>query len=213
MISAADTQTVHQLLGRIVYFHALFIEPELRPGPWPEAGPACCNHDVAALSPRRTVDELLPDSAWATLGDIAATLPDYHRPCPRAAGTCCATCYIATASAAVAAGWVQTEWRACRRTDEPEKLLRVCGTAAAVRLGRVFAAQHETPCPTLDGFAEVLTMREVLPGPEELPLTGELLALWADPTVTTRQPVASWLNHCTGLDDVRRVLDTRRTDT
>ncbi|MFD4371864.1 hypothetical protein [Streptomyces sp. NPDC058486] len=47
---------------------------------------------------------------------------------------------------------------------------------------------------------------------DELPLTGELLALWADPAVTTRTPVASWLNHCTGgLGDVRRVRESRRT--
>lgn len=213
MISAADTQTVHQLLGRIVYFHALFIEPALRPGPPPEPGPACCNHDVAALRLRRTVDELMPDSAWAALGDVAATLPDHHRPCPGATGTCCATCYIASASAAVAAGWAQSEWHGYRRTDAAETLPRVCGDAAAVRLGRVFAAQHDAPCPALDGLAEVLVLREALPGPEQLPLTGELLALWADPTVTTHQPVVSWLNHCTGLDDVRRVLDTRRSGT
>ncbi|AVV42903.1 hypothetical protein C6376_17250 [Streptomyces sp. P3] len=213
MISAADTQTVHQLLGRIVYFHALFIEPALQPGPRPEPGPACCNHGSAAHGLRRAVDELLPDSAWAALGDVAATLPDHHRPCPSATGACCATCYIASASAAVAAGWAQAECRGYRRKDATETLLRVCGNAAAVRLGRVFAVQHETPCPTLNGFDEVLAMREALPGPEQLPLTGELLALWADPTVTTRQPVASWLNHCTGLDDVRRALDTRRTGT
>ncbi|MEV4197462.1 MULTISPECIES: hypothetical protein [Micromonospora] len=54
-------------------------------------------------------------------------------------------------------------------------------------------------------------MPEVLPGAEELPLTGELLALWDNPNAATHHPVVSWLNHCTGLDDVRRVLETRRT--
>ena len=213
MISAADTQTVHQLLGRIVYFHALFIEPALRPDPPPEPGPARCNHGVQVLGLRRTVDELLCNSAWAALGDVAATLPDHHRPCPDTAGACCATCSITSAAAAVAAGWAQTECHGYRKEDATEALLRVCGDAATVRLGRVFAAQHDAPCPALHGFEEVLAMREELPGPEQLPLTGELLALWADPTVTTHQPVASWLNHCTGLDDVRRVLDTRRSGT
>ncbi|TDC45092.1 hypothetical protein E1258_30770 [Micromonospora sp. KC207] len=56
------------------------------------------------------------------------------------------------------------------------------------------------------------TVLEALPGTEDLPLAGELLALWANPTAKTHHPVASWLNHCTGLDDVRRVLKTRRTD-
>lgn len=212
MISAADTLTIHQLLGRIVYFHALFIEPALRSDLQPEPGSACCNHAVSVGS-SRTVDEVVPDSAWAALGDVAATLPDHHRPCPRAVGTCCATCRIASASEAVAAGWAETEWRAYRQTEPPESLLRNCGRAAAVRLGRVFAVQYTAPCPALAGFAQALSVAEELPGTEQLPLTGELLTLWADPTATTREPVASWLNHCTGLDDVRRVLDKRRTGT
>ena len=44
MTSVADVLTIHQLLGRIVYFHALFIEPALPAyhRACPEAGGACC---------------------------------------------------------------------------------------------------------------------------------------------------------------------------
>ncbi|MEV1011763.1 hypothetical protein [Streptomyces sp. NPDC049881] len=207
MSRATDALTINQLLGRIVYFHALFIEPSLRPGPPPEPGPVCCNHGPAP-GRRTTVGELLQDSAWAALGEVAATLPAHHQPCPKSARSCCATCRVAAAAAAVAGGWAQTEYRTFQHTEPAETLLRSCGLAAAVRLGRAFAAQHAASCPELDR----LTVPEALPGAEELPLTGELLALWADPTATASHPVASWLNHCTGLDDIRRVLETRRTD-
>lgn len=204
MTSAADALTIHQLLGRIVYFHALFIEPADRPSPTPGLGPACCNHGASLGRP--TSDELLTDSAWAVLVEVATTVPAHHQLCPKAAGSCCATCCVSAAAAAVAAGWAEAECCGYQQNDPAETLLRTCGHAAAVRLGRVFAAQHAAPCPALDQ----LTVLEPLPHVEELPLTGELLVLWANPTATARQPVASWLNHCTGLDDVRRVLETRR---
>ncbi|KPI02950.1 hypothetical protein OK074_5100 [Actinobacteria bacterium OK074] len=205
MSSATDVLTIHQLLGRIVYFHALFIEPALRPGTPSEPGPECCNH--AADPGQRAVGEVLPDSAWMSLVDIAATLPAHHRPCPQSDGTCCATCHVTSTAAAITAGWAQTEYHSYRQAEPAETLLHVCENAAAARLGRVFAEQHTTRCPALDRR----TVPEALPETEELPLTGELLSLWADPTATTRHPVASWLNHCTGLDDIRRVLKTRRT--
>ncbi|MFF7702763.1 hypothetical protein [Streptomyces lydicus] len=206
MSSASDALTIHQLLGRIVYFHALFIEPELRPSTPSAPGPACCNH--ATAPGQLSVGELLPDSAWGALVEVADTLPAHHRPCPKATGACCATCHVASAATAVAAGWAQTECHSYRQAKPTESFLRDCGHAAAARLGRVFATQHAAHCPALDR----LTVPEALPDTEELPLTGELLALWAEPTATTRHPVASWLNHCTGLDDVCRVLKTRRTD-
>ncbi|MFI2618500.1 hypothetical protein [Streptomyces sp. NPDC018584] len=37
-------------------------------------------------------------------------------------------------------------------------------------------------------------------------MTGELFALWLDPLAATRSPVISWLNHCTDLNDIHRVL-------
>ncbi|WP_431728097.1 hypothetical protein [Verrucosispora sp. TAA-831] len=201
-----DALTIHQLLGRIVYFHALFIEPALEPSTARGPGRACCNHGLA--SDRSTVTELLSDSPWMALVEVAATLPAHHQPCLRADSGCCATCRVAAAAAAVAAGWAQTEYCGYQRTEPAETLLNSCRLAAAARLGRVFAAQHNASCLVLDR----LTVPEPLPGREELPLTGELLTLWANPTTNTYHPVANWLNHCTGLDDVRQVLETRRTD-
>ncbi|MCQ9179283.1 hypothetical protein KMT30_09615 [Streptomyces sp. IBSBF 2953] len=209
MNRAADALTMHQLLGRIVYFHALFIEPAL--GPSPPSGPssACCNHTAAPG--RRAIADLLPDSAWTALVEVATTLPEHFRPCPHATGACCATCCIASAAEAVAAGWAQTEFRSYWQAEPGETLLRACGQAAAARLGRVFADWHTAHCPALGQLTALPEATEALRRTEDLPLTGELLALWADPTATTRRPVASWLNHFTGLDDVRRVLETRRS--
>ncbi|MFG1776855.1 hypothetical protein ACGFIG_10550 [Micromonospora sp. NPDC049048] len=206
MDSVTDSLTIHQLLGRIVYFHALFIEPLILSTTAHRPGPVCCNHGPS--SGRSTVGESLTDSAWAALIEVAATLPAHGRSCPMANGACCATCRVVAAAAAVAANWAQTEYCRYQRTEPAETLLRSCSLAAAVRLGRVFATQQAASCPALDQ----LTVLEEQPGAEELPLTGELLALWASPTVNTRHPVASWLNHCTDLDDVHRVLETRRTD-
>jgi hypothetical protein len=209
VISAPDALTVHQLLGRIVYFHTLFISPELRTDSVPEPGPACCNHGIAPG--RRCISEVLAGSAWSALVEVAAALPAHYRPCPKTSGTCCATCRITAAASAVACGWALTEHRTYRQTEPAEHLIRDCGHAAADRLGQVFAAQHASSCPALDRLTATSPAPQALPSVEELPLTGELLALWADPDTTTRHPVASWLNHCTGLDDIRRVLDSRRS--
>jgi hypothetical protein len=208
MTSATDALTIHQLLGRIVYFHALFIEPALVSGKNAEPTEPCCNHGTAPGC--CTVDEVLAGTAWAVLDGVAATLPAQHRTCPAAGGGCCVTCRIAGAGATIAAGWAQAEQRAYGGVPPAEMLQQVCGRAAAVRMGRVFAAQHAARCPALDRLTADPVEEDLLPRPGELPLTGELLALWADPIATTRRPVASWLNHCTGLDDVRRVLDARR---
>ena len=50
----------------------------------------------------------------------------------------------------------------------------------------------------------------LVPDSGELPLTGELLVLWQDPLAAT-SPVVSWLNHCTDLNDIHRVLQQRGT--
>lgn len=209
MTSVTDVLTIHQLLGRIVYFHALFIEPALPPGSAADAGDACCNHGTAPG--RRTAGELLAGTAWAALADVAATLPAYHRACPEAGGACCVTCVVVSAGAAIATGWAQAEHWAYHGIPPAGTLVHCTSRTVAGRLGRSFAGQYGTGCPALARLCAVPAGEDALPGLEELPLTGELLALWADPGAATRHPVASWLNHCTGLDDVRRVLRTRRT--
>ncbi|MEU2135216.1 hypothetical protein [Streptomyces sp. NPDC018352] len=209
MTTAPDALTIHQLLGRIVYFHALHIAPEQRTDPPSQPGPMCCSHRAAPG--RRSAAEVLTDSAWNALLEVATALPAHHRPCPSASGSCCATCRIIAAAAAVAGGWATTEHRAYRHGEPTAQLVTACRNAAADHIARVFAAQHNAFCPVL--AASRAPEPQALPGADTLPLTGELLALWADPAATTRNPVASWLNHCTGLADVRRVLDSRRSTT
>lgn len=212
MITAQDALTINQLLGRIAYFHALFIEPAHQGShTQPRHGTACCNHQPAPRN-RRSVDELLAGSAWAVLQEVAGTLPTYDRCCPVGAGSCCATCRVVSAASAVGAGWAETECRVYWRAVPSETLVRLCGMAAGGRVGRVFEAVNATTCATPDRLLQTLSVhQDELPSPEELPLTGELLALWADPTSVSRRPVVSWLNHCTRLDDVHREL-LRRTD-
>lgn len=210
MTGAADALTIHQLLGRIVYFHTLFIEPALRPATGhPQTGYMCCNHSAALNT--RTVGQLLVGTAWTAVVEVAATVPAHLRVCLRRTADCCATCRVIDSGAAIAKAWAETEYRAYHGTRPAETLRRDCGQAAAARLGRTFAAQHNAPCVVLD--VATADLFPDLPTREELPLTGELLGLWDDPTATTRHPVASWLNHCTGLEDIRRVLETRRTST
>ncbi|MFD4374804.1 hypothetical protein [Streptomyces sp. NPDC058486] len=202
--------TVHQLLGRIVYFHVLLIAPEPpSAGRTPMPGPACCRHQARGSRSRAAV---LESSAWGALIEIAAELPDGHRPCPHTSDECCATCRVTSASMAVGRSWATAEYRAYYQNEPGSQLVRDCGRAVAYRLGRVFAAQHPASCTAPDRLAAEPPASERLPGVEELPLTGELLILWTEPDATAQSPVASWLNHCTGgLGDVRRVLESRRT--
>ncbi|WP_329309254.1 hypothetical protein [Streptomyces microflavus] len=204
-----DKLTLHQLLGRIVYFHVLLIAPDLPAAARaPVSGPACCHHRAPGS---RSPETVLAGSAWGALLEVAAELPDRHRPCPRTSGTCCAACRVTSAASAVGSGWAAAEHRAYHPSSPEPEFLDACGRAAASRVGRVFAARHATSCAALDRLTAEPSAPEALPGVDELPLTGELLALWADPTATTQAPVASWLNHCTGgLGDVRRVLESRR---
>ncbi len=196
--------TVPQLLGRIAYFHAMFIEaalPAMTPAP---AGTPCCNHD-ASTPHQLEISALLPDTASVVLGEVAATMPAHHRRCPVASGGCCAVCHITAASACIAAGWADTEYRAFQGASPPSRV-HDCAQTAAARIGRAFAAQTSAVCPRLKQL--ILTQHGASPPTAgELPLTGELLALWACPAQTRRQPVVSWLNHCTSLDDIRRVRE------
>lgn len=200
----SDAVTLHQLLGRIAYFHTLFIEPALTSSRQPVVGQLCCNHRGTAGARRPEVGAILASTAWAVLDEIAATIGEYLLLCPDADHQCCATCRVAAASAAIAQAWTVTEYRAYDRPLPATALLRACRTAAATRLTLVFAEQHGTACGALPQ-AET-SDAGLLPGSDDLPLTGELLALWQDPLAATCSPVISWLNHCTDLNDIHRVL-------
>ncbi|WP_434591764.1 hypothetical protein [Streptomyces sp. A5-4] len=201
-----DEVTVHQLLGRIVYFHTLFIEPALTSVGQPGTGKACCNHQDTAAPGQPDVGTMLADTAWTVLDEIARTLGEHVLPCPKFDRHCCATCQIAASGAAIGQAWTITEHRAYRRPPPTDRLRQASRTTAATRLARVFAWQYGADCPVL-AMAEA----SLLPVSDELPLTGELLALWQDPLAPTSSPVVTWLNHCTDLNDIHRVLQQRGT--
>jgi hypothetical protein len=204
--STEDDAALHQLLGRIVYFHTLFIEPATIPTTAPRTSEPCCNH--GADPGQRTAYGLLASTAWTALDEIAAGLGAHEQPCPRKAPSCCATCRIADVGASIAGAWIVTEHHAYDRLPPSASLLHTVRDAAATRLSCAFAHQHQALCPTRSRPRPADTVP--LPDRLTLPLTGELLALWQNPLATTALPVASWLNHCTALSDVHHVLQTRK---
>ncbi|MEU6706097.1 hypothetical protein [Streptomyces wuyuanensis] len=198
-----DAVTIHQLLGRIAYFHTLFIEPALTSRKQPRAGEACCNH-MNTVGYRQPDVGTVASSAWAVLDEIATTLGEHLRLCPNSGHQCCAACRIAASGAAIAQAWAVTEHRSYGLLLPAAPLVWTCRATAATRLALIFTQQHGTPCRTL---AQAETpAADLLPNSGALPLTGELLALWRDPLAATRRPVVSWLNYCTDLNDIHRVL-------
>ncbi len=204
-MNAHNTLTVHQLLGRLVYFHVLFIEPELPPMGRPAGGgEVCCRHSDPVPASDDTTR--LRDTAWAAVEEIAATLAATST-CPGEVARCCPTCQVLAAGKAITDCWMDVEHRAYGTPPQPGDQ-EDWSRAVAVRLAAVFSRQHDSVCAALAGAtARWSTVRP--PSAERLPLTSELMTLWADPT--DRAPVISWLNHCTALTDVAQVLDTRRT--
>ncbi|MGH3871441.1 MAG: hypothetical protein ACRDSR_08005 [Pseudonocardiaceae bacterium] len=205
-MNARDTLTVHQLLGRIVYFHTLFIEPALAATNRPTGcGEACCRHRPSAPAPVDTTPALR-DTAWAAVGEIATTLA--AATCPGQASWCCPTCQILAAGKTIAQCWMDVEHRAYGAPLTQPDAWKECSRTIAVRLAAAFSHQHDSVCAVLT--RATATPKTVQPSlPARLPLTSELLALWADPT--DHAPVTSWLNHCTGLTDIAQALDIRKT--
>lgn len=207
MTAAPDAVVLHQLLGRIVYFHALFIAPDLQPAPVAVPGEPCCNH--GGHLGQRTRYGLLGTAAWAALDEIATRLKGYDRRCPGLGRDCCATCRVADCAAAVVDAWLITELHAYGLPAINAEGRQSVRAQAARQLSTAFADQYQAHCPTQDGHRRSAGHRPR--EADELPLTGELLALWQDPLACAEQPVISWLNHCTALTDIRRVLNSRRT--
>ncbi|MFG2974619.1 hypothetical protein ACGFYY_16710 [Streptomyces sp. NPDC048331] len=199
-----DAVTIHQLLGRIAYFHTLFIEPALTFSELPRADEPCCNHKDTAGFGQPDVGAVLASTAWPVLDEIATTVGAHLLLCPEFDHWCCAVCRVAASGAAIAHAWMVTEHRAYGLPLPADPLVRACRTTAASRLALVFTQQHGALCGGLVQ-AEAPDVG-LLPDSSDLPLTGELLALWQDPLAATRSPVVSWLNHCTDLNDIHRVL-------
>ncbi len=207
MTPAPDAVVLAQLLGRIVYFHTLFIAPGLQPSPTAGPGNPCCNHNSS--QGQRTRYGLLGTTAWSALDEIATDLNGYDRQCPELGRDCCATCRVADCAAAVVDAWLTTELYAYGLPAIRANARQAIRAQAALQLSTAFADHYQSHCPTQDEH-----LRACGPQPHEaamLPLAGELLALWQDPLTRAEQPVVSWLNHCTALTDIRRVLNSRRT--
>lgn len=202
-MNAQETVTVHQLLGRIVYFHTLFIEPSLTGSPSALSERPCCGH----CQSNRVVDGSavsLRDTAWVVLAEIAATLLSAQ--CPGAEHQCCPVCQVSSAGQAIAECWIDTERVAYARSAENPEEHTAWSRAIGVRLASAFALQHKLRCLAA-GRADPIDTPP-LPA-DQLPLTAELLALWTNPADHT--PVSSWLNHCADITDIAHVLNTRRT--
>lgn len=207
MMTPIEQGVIHQLLGRMVYLHVHFIEPHesMNTSRHNCAWIPCCNHAVDR-PPRTPSWREASASAWAVLVEVADSLPSTPR-CRVSPDDCCATCVVAASAHAIAQRWIDVEREAYGlatwRPEETESGALLAGR----RLSGIFAQQHDLRCRIRIDNAEILDA----PSPDDLPLTGELLALWADPTGTDQAPVVSWLNHCAGLTDVARIVSSRRT--
>lgn len=201
-MTPAETLAVHQLLGRLVYFHVLLIEPVLTTTRGSELDSAieasCLPVGSSGRPPSRTPQALM-GTAWVVIEEMAAALPGAHL---AHEATSCPVCRVRHLGSAIAARWIDAEDRAYAvpavRIDERTRW----SVAAGHRMAATFALQHGIPC---DALAVAGGQRDVEPpATGRMPLTAELLALWACPT--SPAPVTSWLNHCTTLEDISRVI-------
>jgi hypothetical protein len=127
--AAAEALAVHQLLGRVVYFHVLFIEPALRPRDRKNEPQApCCNHGPAPGRP--SVGRLLKVTAWNVVDDVATSISPTGWACPERTGDCCASCRVASTGATIAQSWARTEQHEYHRPPLAETTLRGYGLVA-----------------------------------------------------------------------------------
>ncbi|MBR7825822.1 hypothetical protein KDK95_05840 [Actinospica sp. MGRD01-02] len=192
---------LHQLLGRIGYFHALFIEPVIVEHPDAVAfAPArtCCLHSGAHLD-RPVPRDVLCSSAWELLPRIA----EQHGAgpaCPADNLGCCAPCTVARSAETIAATWILAQAAALSASVPHDHAAQ----AIARVLAHAFATQYDADCEQLDRDttpAATIHLAEAHP----LPLTAELLGCWADPATAPSGRLYTWLNHCSGVDDIRRI--------
>ena len=206
-----DQLMVNQLLGRIVYLHCLFVEPNSRRPSRSSAirGGECCYHRSKLGTTPRPKAKTAEATAWTALLEVAGAVMGEPLS-PVGVGTCCGACLVLSAGCAIADRWIAVEHaaygRAALAADTQQQWARVAG----VGLAAAFAKQHPTRCAVLDQLRGTAPSVD-LPTPDAFPLTAELLAVWADPAVSRGSPVVSWLNHCSELAEVGRVIQSRRT--
>lgn len=200
-MTLTDRFVASQLLGRLAYFHVLFIEPSLpaKPRQRPQATP-CCRHDPVHDDAHTSSGRIT--GPWTVLVEIGDEIGVIE--CRTASRGCCAACRIHACTTAVADTWIATECNAygCPRPalGQPAEWSRTIADAITA----VFADQHCEP------RAHVRTATaDARPSVDRFPLSGELARLWV--ASTDRRPVVSWLNHCASLDDISRYLRKRST--
>jgi len=203
-MTPAQILNVHQLLGRLGYFHALFIEPTLAAHPEyvTDLRTRVANADfLPTVAPhhehRMALD--LRATAWNVLPAMITRLPlDVT---VSEADEDCVTCRVIVDARMLSAAWIAVQARAL---DLPVPA-PATDLTVGILLGRAFAMQHDADCALIANLAPPGT----LPGVEALPLTAELLACWHDPFNPRPEAVSRWLNHCSGLDDIRHIIRTR----
>jgi hypothetical protein len=213
MTAALEASAIYQLIGRIIYFHVLFIEPALsQPDAAGPAGP-CCRHARPPVS-ASAAPGAEPDGCdghlggWAGLEEIAHGLQGCYRPC-RWPAPCCRACVIGRSGAAIVTAWAGTECSAYGLPAPGAEFLAACAGTAAQQMAAAFAQSAPASCA---GGEVVRPAGATLASVGELPLTAELLQLWREPGRVSSAPVISWLNHCSSLADIRSERDSRRTD-
>jgi hypothetical protein len=211
MLSPRQTLSVHQRLGRLGYFHALFIEPAISrsadfaaDSQLPHIAASCCNHTRPA-SDRPASMRLLNESAWKLLKEMAICLGAKPR-CPMSTAECCPTCRVITDGLWVATAWSTVQRRVLTPAVPPKP---ATDTMISLLLGHAFAAQQEIACDFL-GDAAYDTREAPQAAENDLPLTAELINLWRDPFSPAAPKAFTWLNHCAGMENLRHVIQTRR---
>ncbi|MFX0574715.1 hypothetical protein [Nocardia nepalensis] len=197
--------TVHQLLGRIAYFHIAFIEPALANKPRaapPTPVQPCCHHHLDRAEQNTPLSPDLADTAWAVPIDIATSLG--VRMCRPELISCCAHCLIQHSAAALADAWLEVETTTyADLAPPPQQRARWCARIGA-QLAMVFDEEFGGAC----GLEHPDIRCGDDPPRDRFPLVCELMTLWHRPI--GHEPVTSWLNHCADLGDITRVVHTWR---
>jgi len=193
-----DVLTANQLLGRLVYFHTLFIEPKL-PGRLVRSQVTlCCRHDRRPNSIIRSSDNT-PRTPWEVLIEIAGGLGPAQ--CTPSTGECCVPCRVRSCATVIAETWLTVEsdsYSGCLTSADHQAWAASIGGAIAKACAEVDGAD----CARTEDYIGTVT-----PPADRFPLSSELAALWS--ATDAGSPVISWLNHCAGLDDIARRIRLR----
>ncbi|WP_433664675.1 hypothetical protein ACQPW1_22545 [Nocardia sp. CA-128927] len=197
-MTAAETAIVNQLLGRLCYFHVLFIEPALST-PHALLDQQCCHHRGSAMAAVTAAESAaLESSPWRVLAEIGGSIGVQQ--CRPDVSTCCAACRVRSYASAIADCWISTESRAYRHSRPKVTHRTQWCKVIAERMVTAFDRQYGTSCTAV----VELPAERAMPDLSGLPLSGELSELWVAPIGAA--PVASWLNHCAGIDDIAHEL-------